>query len=69
MAPLTQDGARTVAHEVPLQLPQRRPCAGPPAEPGGAGGIQDGPRGADAPRRLPDLDVLRQVLAALRQLD
>jgi hypothetical protein len=69
VAPLTQDGARTVADEVPLLLPQRQPCAGPSVEPAGAGGIQDGRQGADPPRRLPDLDVLRQVLAALRQLD
>ncbi len=65
----TQDGVRTVAGEAPPLLPQRRPDgAGPPAQPGGAAGTQHVP-GADPPRRLADLTVLRQVLAGLRRLD
>jgi len=43
-------------------LPQRRPPGELPAGPLAG-------EGADPPRVLPDLDVLRQVLAGLRRLD
>jgi hypothetical protein len=65
----TPDGvcaiACTIADEAPPLLPQRRPGAEPSAEPAGPGGFQ----GANPPRALPDLNVLRQVLAGLRRLD
>ena len=65
----TQDGVCTVAGEAHPLLPQRRPGrAEPPAEPGSAAGTRHVP-GADPPGRLPDLTVLRQVLAGLRRLD
>jgi len=54
----TQDGVCTVADEALPLLPQRRP----PGEPLAG-------EGADPPRTLPDLDVLRQVLAGLRRMD
>jgi len=43
-------------------LPQRRPLGELLGEPP----VREG---ADPPRALPDLDVLRQVLAGLRRLD
>ena len=58
----TQDGVCTVADDKPPLLPRRRPPGELMAEPF----VGDG---ADAPRTLPDLNVLRQVLAALRRLD
>jgi hypothetical protein len=54
----TQDRACTVADEAYPLLPQRRPQGEPLTE-----------LDADPPRVLPDLDVLRQVLACLRRLD
>jgi len=57
----TQDGVCTVAAEAPPLLPQRRPPGELLAEPF----VGDG---ADPPRTLPDLNVLRQVLAGLRRL-
>jgi hypothetical protein len=56
----TQDGVCSLADDwLPLRprRPQRRPDGEPLTEPG-----------ADPPRALPDLDVLRQVLAGLRRL-
>jgi hypothetical protein len=59
---LTQDGVCTVADEASPLLPQRQPLGELLAEalPG---------ESPDPPRALPDLDVLRQVLAGLRRLD
>jgi len=54
----TQDGVRGLADDWLPLLPQRRPPGQPLTE-----------QGADPLRALPDLDVLRQVLAALRRLD
>jgi len=56
-----QDGVCTVAGEALPLLPQRRPLGELLAEPLVG-------EGADPPRALPDLDVLRQVLAGLRRL-
>jgi hypothetical protein len=64
----TKDGVCTVAGEAPALLPQRRPSAELLAEPAGTAGIGCTREGADPPRMLPDLDVLRQVLAGLRRL-
>jgi hypothetical protein len=58
----TQDGVCTVADKKPPLLPRRRPPGELMAEPF----AEDG---ADPPRALPDLNVLRQVLAGLRRLD
>jgi hypothetical protein len=60
----TQDGVCTIADELPLLLPQRRPGA----ESADPGLIPRTRESADSPRRPPDLDVLRQVLAGLRRL-
>jgi hypothetical protein len=54
----TQDGVRTVADEALPVLPRRRPLGELPVG-----------EGAEPPRALLDLDVLRQVLAGLRRLD
>jgi hypothetical protein len=54
----TQDGVCTVADEALPVLPRRRPLGELPVG-----------EGAEPPRALPDLDVLRQVLAGLRRLD
>ena len=51
----------TVAGEALPLLPQRRPLGELLGEPLVG-------EGADPPRTLPDLDVLRQVLAGLRRL-
>jgi hypothetical protein len=56
-----QDGVCTVAGETLPLLPQRRPLGELLAEPLAG-------EDADPPRALPDLDVLRQVLAGLRRL-
>jgi hypothetical protein len=58
----TQDRVCAVADEAYPLLPQRRP-------PGELLGDSPAGEGADPPRALPDLDVLRQVLAGLRRLD
>ncbi len=47
-----------------MLLPQRRPGA----EPAGPAGIPRQQAVADPPRPLPDVEVLRQVLAGLRRL-
>jgi hypothetical protein len=52
----------TVDDEAPMLLPQRVPGAEP-------AGLPHQQEGADPPRRLPDVEVLRQVLAGLRRLD
>jgi hypothetical protein len=57
--------ACTADDEAPMLLPQRRPGADP-ADPAGIPRAQEG---AGPPRRRPDVDVLRQVLAGLRRLD
>ena len=57
----TQDGVCTVADEALPLLPQRRA----PGE-SLAGSLAGD--GGEPPRALPDLDVLRQVLAGLRRL-
>jgi len=54
----TQNGVCGLADDVFPLLPQRRPR-----------GESLTDEGADPPRTLPDLDVLRQVLAGLRRLD
>jgi hypothetical protein len=54
----TQDGVCGLANDLLPLLPQRRPPGEPLTE-----------LGAEPPRALPDLDVLRQVLAGLRRLD
>jgi hypothetical protein len=54
----TQEGMCSLADGVRPLLPQRRPSGEPLGE-----------EGADPQRALPDLDVLRQVLAGLRRLD
>jgi hypothetical protein len=51
-----------VDDETPMLLPQRIPGAEP-------AGIPHQQEGADRPRGLPDVEVLRQVLAGLRRLD
>jgi hypothetical protein len=53
----TQDGVCSLADDWLPLLPQRR--TGEPLT----------EQGTDPPRALPDLDVLRQVLAGLRRLD
>jgi hypothetical protein len=53
---------RAVADEAYPLLPQRRP-------PGELLAESLVGEGADPPRALPDLEVLRQVLAGLRRLD
>ncbi|MGH3255883.1 MAG: hypothetical protein ACRDOU_10940 [Streptosporangiaceae bacterium] len=58
----TQDGVCTVAGEAFPLLPQRRSPGELLAEPLAG-------EGTDPPRALPDLNVLRQVLAGLRRLD
>jgi hypothetical protein len=54
----TQEGVCGLAGDVLPLLPRRREGDEPLAE-----------AGAEAQRTLPDLDVLRQVLAGLRRLD
>jgi len=58
----TRDGMCSVADDALPVLPQRRPLGELLGEPP----VREG---ADPPRALPDLDVLRQVLAGLRRLD
>ena len=53
----TQDGVCSLADDWLPLLPRRRPDGEPLTG-----------QGADPPRALPDLDVLRQVLAGLRRL-
>jgi hypothetical protein len=55
----------TAHGEAPALLPQRRPAA----ELADPAGIPRAPEGAPPPRRPPDVEVLRQVLAGLRRLD
>jgi len=61
----TQDGVCTVADEALPLLPQRRAPGESLAEPLA---VSLGGDGSEPARALPDLDVLRQVLAGLRRL-